>query len=59
MTRERTVLAVWLVLMLGMLGFMIALLVSGYPQGLALIFFMVITSWVAGQILEDLSRGNS
>ncbi|HEY1705603.1 MAG TPA: hypothetical protein VGG75_38445 [Trebonia sp.] len=56
---ERVVLPVWLVLMLGMPGFMIVMLVSGYPQGLAMIFVMVIMSWVAGQILEDLSRGNS
>lgn len=50
------VLGAWLVAMLALLGVMIAGLVDGHPQYLALIFFMVIASWMFGQVLENVDR---
>lgn len=49
---DRLILALWAILMLAALGFMIAELVAGYPQALAMIFLMIIVSWMTGQILE-------
>jgi hypothetical protein len=55
--KANIVLCAWVVVMLAMLGGMIAGLVLGYPQVLAMIFWMIIVTWVAGQILEGLERG--
>lgn len=57
--KANIVLCVWAAAMLAMLGGMIAGLVFGYPQVLAGIFWMVIVTWVSGQVLEGLKRGES
>lgn len=54
--RATVILAIWAASMLASLGLMIAELVEGHPQALALIFIMVVVSMMAGQLLEERQR---
>ena len=50
--KMKIIVAAWLAAMLGMLGSMVALLVLGYPQALAMIFLMVIVTAALALRLE-------